>query len=120
MIPVILSGGSGTRLWPLSRKQFPKQYLPLLSDNTMLQETILRLSGLGDLSEPIIICNEAHHFVVAEQCQQINITNPTILLEPIGRNTAPAIAAAALQAQKISEDSILLVLSADHFINDVN
>ncbi|MDG1688458.1 MAG: mannose-1-phosphate guanylyltransferase/mannose-6-phosphate isomerase [Gammaproteobacteria bacterium] len=120
MIPVILSGGSGTRLWPLSRKQFPKQYLPLLSDNTMLQETILRLSGLGDLSEPIIICNEAHRFVVAEQCQQINITNPTILLEPTGRNTAPAIAAAALQAQKISEDSILLVLSADHFIKNVN
>jgi len=120
VIPVILSGGSGTRLWPLSRKQFPKQYLPLLSDNTMLQETILRLSGLGDLSEPIIICNEAHRFVVAEQCQQINITNPTILLEPIGRNTAPAIAAAALQAQKISEDSMLLVLSADHFIKDVN
>jgi mannose-1-phosphate guanylyltransferase/mannose-6-phosphate isomerase len=104
----------------LSRKQYPKQYLPLVSDNTMLQETILRLSGLDNLADPIIICNEDHRFVVAEQCQQINIINPTILLEPIGRNTAPAIAAAALQAQKISEDSILLVLSADHVIKDVD
>ena len=120
IVPVILSGGSGTRLWPLSRKQYPKQYLPLVSDNTMFQETILRLSGLDNLAEPIIICNEEHRFIVAEQCQQINITNPTILLEPIGRNTAPAIAAAAIQAQKISEDSMLLVLSADHVIKDVN
>jgi len=119
VIPVILSGGSGTRLWPLSRKQFPKQYLPLLSDNTMLQETILRLSGLGDLSEPIIICNEAHRFVVAEQCQQINITNPTILLEPIGRNTAPAIAAAALKAIKqFGENAVLLILSAEHIVEN--
>jgi len=91
-----------------------------VSDNTMLQETILRLSGLDNLAVPIIICNEEHRFIVAEQCQQINITNPTILLEPIGRNTAPAIAAAAIQAQKISEDSMLLVLSADHVIKDVN
>ena len=120
IVPVILSGGSGTRLWPLSRKQYPKQYLPLVGDNTMLQGTILRLSGLDNLAEPIIICNEDHRFIVAEQCLQINITNPTILLEPIGRNTAPAIAAAALQAQKISEDSILLVLSADHVITDVD
>ena len=120
IVPVILSGGSGTRLWPLSRKQYPKQYLPLVSDNTMLQETILRLSGLDNLAEPIIICNEEHRFIVAEQCQQINITSPTILLEPIGRNTAPAIAAAAIQAQKISEDSMLLVLSTDHVIKDDN
>jgi len=120
IVPVILSGGSGTRLWPLSRKQYPKQYLPLVSDNTMLQETILRLSGLDNLAEPIIICNEEHRFIVAEQCQQIDIKNPMILLEPIGRNTAPAIAAAAFQVQKISEDSILLVLSADHIIKDVN
>ena len=120
IVPVILSGGSGTRLWPLSRKKYPKQYLPLVSDNTMLQETILRLNGLDNLAEPIIICNKEHRFIVAEQCQQINITNPTILLEPIGRNTAPAIAAAAIQAQKISEDSILLVLSADHIIRDIS
>jgi mannose-1-phosphate guanylyltransferase/mannose-6-phosphate isomerase len=120
IIPVILSGGSGTRLWPLSREQYPKQYLPLVGDNTMLQETILRLNGLDNLTDPIIICNADHRFLVAEQCQQINIKNPTILLEPIGRNTAAAIAAAALQSLKDSEDSTLLVLSADHVIQDVD
>jgi len=119
IIPVILSGGSGTRLWPLSRKQYPKQYLPLVSDNTMLQETILRLSGLDNLADPIIICNADHRFLVAEQCQQINIKNPTILLEPVGRNTAPAIAAAASQSLKQIDDAVLLVLSADHVIQDV-
>ena len=119
IIPIILSGGSGKRLWPLSRKQYPKQYLPLVGDNTMLQETILRLNGLDNLADPIIICNAGHRFLVAEQCQQIDITNPTILLEPIGRNTAPAIAAAALQSIKDSKDSVLLVLSADHVIQDV-
>ena len=120
IIPVILSGGSGTRLWPLSRKQYPKQYLPLVGDNTMLQETILRLNGLDDLADPIIICNADHRFLVAEQCQQIDINNPTILLEPVGRNTAPAIAAAALQSLQDSEDKLLLVLSADHVIQDID
>jgi mannose-1-phosphate guanylyltransferase / mannose-6-phosphate isomerase len=119
IIPVILSGGSGTRLWPLSRKQYPKQYLPLVGDNTMLQETILRLSGLDSLSDPIIVCNADHRFLVADQCQQINIKNPTILLEPVGRNTAPAIVAAALQSLKEIDDAVLLVLSADHVIKDV-
>jgi len=119
IIPVILSGGSGTRLWPLSRKQYPKQYLSLASDNTMLQETILRLNGLDNLADPIIVCNADHRFLVAEQCQQINIKNPTILLEPVGRNTAPAIAAAALQSLKQTDDVVLLVLSADHIIQDV-
>jgi len=119
IIPVILSGGSGTRLWPLSRKHYPKQYLPLAGDNTMLQETILRLNGLDNLADPIIICNADHRFLVAEQCQQINIHNPTILLEPVGRNTAPAIAAAALQSLKNSDDAVLSVLSADHVIQDV-
>ncbi len=119
IIPVILSGGSGTRLWPLSRKQYPKQYLPLVGDNTMLQETILRLNGLDNLADPIIVCNADHRFLVAEQCQQIDITNQTILLEPIGRNTAPAIAAAALQSLKEIDDAVLLVLSADHVIQDV-
>jgi len=120
IIPVILSGGSGTRLWPLSRKQYPKQYLPLAGDNTMLQETILRLNGLDNLADPIIICNADHRFLVAEQCQQIDIASPTILLEPVGRNTAPAIAAAALQSLKQTDDSVLLVLSADHVIQDVD
>jgi len=120
IIPVILSGGSGTRLWPLSRKEYPKQYLPLAGDNTMLQGTILRLSGLDNLVDPIIVCNADHRFLVAEQCQQIDIESPTILLEPVGRNTAPAIAAAVLQSLKETDDSVLLVLSADHVIQDVD
>jgi mannose-1-phosphate guanylyltransferase/mannose-6-phosphate isomerase len=119
IIPVILSGGDGTRLWPLSRKQYPKQYLPLVSNNTMLQETILRLNGLDNLADPIIVCNADHRFLVAEQCRQIDITKPTILLESVGRNTAPAIAAAALQSLTQTDDAVLLVLSADHVIQDI-
>ena len=121
IIPVIISGGSGKRLWPLSRKEYPKQYLPLVGDNTMLQETILRLSGLDDVADPIIVCNADHRFLVAEQCQQIGVKNPIILLEPVGRNTAPAIAAAAFQSLKSSDDdTVMLVLSADHVIKDVD
>ena len=120
IIPVILSGGSGTRLWPLSRKQYPKQFLTLVGKKTVFQETILRLKGLDDLAEPIIICNEDHRFLVAEQCQQINVNNPTILLEPIGRNTAPAIAAAAIHLDEITDNVILLVLSSDHVIKDID
>ena len=120
IIPVILSGGSGTRLWPLSRREHPKQYLPLAGDNTMLQETILRLSGLNNLTDPIIVCNADHRFLVSEQCQQIGVENLKILLEPVGRNTAPAIAAAALQSLKASDDAVLLVLSADHVIQDID
>jgi mannose-1-phosphate guanylyltransferase / mannose-6-phosphate isomerase len=119
IVPVILSGGSGTRLWPLSRKQYPKQYLPLAGSNTMLQETILRLDGLNNLADPIIVCNVDHRFLVAEQCQQIGIISPIILLEPVGKNTAPAIAVAALQSLIISDDDVLLVLSADHLIQDI-
>jgi len=118
IIPVIISGGSGTRLWPLSREDFPKQYLSLTGNNSMLQETILRLNGLQNLLDPIIVCNTDHRFIVAEQCKQIGIQNPTILLEPTRRNTAPAIAAAALQSLKSIDDAVLLVLSADHLIQD--
>ena len=121
LTPVILSGGSGTRLWPLSRQQYPKQYLTLVGEHTMLQETILRLKGLENLTDPTIICNVEHRFLVAEQCQQIGIKKPTILLEPIGKNTAPAIAAAAYNAIKYSlgrDNSLLLILSADHLIQD--
>ena len=121
IIPVILSGGSGTRLWPLSRKQYPKQYLPFFGNKTMFQETILRLKGIENIVDPIIICNSNHRFLVAEQLQQIGIINSTILLEPAGRNTAPAITAAALQA--VSDinniDAILLVLSVDHVIQNI-
>lgn len=117
--PVILCGGSGTRLWPLSRKEYPKQYLSLIGENTMLQDTILRLRGLDNLNDPIIVCNSSHRFLVAEQCQKIDIKNATILLEPIGKNTAPAIAAAAMQSQKKADNAVLLILSADHVMQDI-
>jgi len=119
IIPVILSGGSGSRLWPLSRKHHPKQYLNLAGNNTLLQETILRLNGLKNIDNPIIICNVEHRFLVAEQCKKIDIRNPTIILEPVGKNTAPAILAAALHVAKKSSNAILLVLPADHIIQDI-
>ena len=118
--PVVLSGGSGMRLWPLSRQQYPKQYLPLASDNTMLQETLLRLNGLDNLTDPIIICNADHRFLVADQCQKIGIKNPIILLEPIRRNTAPAIAAAVIKSLKDTTNPTLLILSADHVIQNAD
>jgi mannose-1-phosphate guanylyltransferase/mannose-1-phosphate guanylyltransferase/mannose-6-phosphate isomerase len=105
MIPVILSGGSGTRLWPLSRSQYPKQFLPLVSKQTMLQDTLCRLNGVGDLAIPIAVCNENHRFTVAEQLREIDIKLMTIILEPIAKNTAPAVALAALAA---NPDDILL------------
>lgn len=117
MKPVILAGGSGSRLWPKSRAALPKQFLSLTSNNTMLQDTITRLNGTNAES-PIFICNDAHRFLVAEQLRQKNIHHGGILLEPVGRNTAPAIALAALHAIKNNEDPILLVLAADHLIQD--
>ncbi|MCI0507724.1 MAG: mannose-1-phosphate guanylyltransferase/mannose-6-phosphate isomerase [Gammaproteobacteria bacterium] len=124
--PVILSGGSGTRLWPLSRELYPKQLLPLVSDNSMLQDTLLRLykkpasSGVSSLAgitiePPIIVSNNEHRFLVAEQLRQIGIANGRIFLEPVGRNTAPALTLAALSCDA---DSILLVMPADHVILD--
>lgn len=119
IIPVIMAGGSGTRLWPLSRQHYPKQLLKLFGDKTMLQQTLLRLVGLSDLAPPIVVCNEEHRFMVAEQLQEINQQDAVIMLEPIARNTAPALALAALQAQSIEDNPTLLVLSADHMIRDV-
>ncbi len=118
LIPIILSGGIGSRLWPLSRSSFPKQYLRLNEDskNTLLQETYIRLKGLKNLNDPIIICNEEQRFIAAEQMRQINVEPIKILLEPFGKNTAPAIALAALIASEIENDPILLILSADHKI----
>jgi mannose-1-phosphate guanylyltransferase len=121
MIPVIMAGGSGTRLWPLSRTAFPKQFLSLGYDETMLQQTVSRLDGLNT-TDPIIITNENHRFLVAEQLRQMG-QNASILLEPVGRNTAPAIALAAFQALGDSnnvqgEAPVLLVLAADHVIKD--
>ena len=122
LIPVILSGGSGTRLWPLSRSCYPKQYLNLDGDSeySLLQNTFLRLKGLTNLSEPMIICNEEQRFIVAEQMRLLNIYTKNIILEPFGKNTGPAIALAALEASKHDEDALLLVLSADHQISDPN
>jgi len=120
LIPVILSGGSGTRLWPLSRELYPKQLLPLVGQRTMLQDTVARVDGLYDLRAPIVVCNVSHRFMVAEQMQASGIQPLAIVLEPIGRNTAPAVAVAALVAIEASaaSDPLLLVLPADHVIRD--
>ncbi len=118
MIPVILSGGSGTRLWPLSRSQHPKQFLPLVSNNTMVQETILRLQGLEGLQAPLGVCNENHRFMMAEQLREVGVQPTAIILEPVGKNTAPAVTLAALTAQ--STNDILLILPADHAITHVS
>ncbi|MGZ0783866.1 mannose-1-phosphate guanylyltransferase/mannose-6-phosphate isomerase [Pseudomonas saponiphila] len=117
-VPVIMAGGSGSRLWPLSRQLHPKQFLPLLDSNrSMLQATIGRLHGL-DHQSPLLVCSEDHRFLAAEQLRQIGLDNAKILLEPVARNTAPAIALAALQAMADGQDPILLVLAADHLIAD--
>ncbi|POB87978.1 mannose-1-phosphate guanylyltransferase/mannose-6-phosphate isomerase [Vibrio vulnificus] len=117
LIPVIMAGGSGSRLWPLSRSLYPKQFISLASDKSMLQETIARLSGL-DHQAPLLICNQEHRFIVAEQLRQQRIQHGGIVLEPVGRNTAPAIALAALHALKSNDDPLLLVLAADHVIQN--
>ena len=120
VIPIILCGGSGTRLWPLSRESFPKQFLSINPENngSMLQRTQMRISNLERIKSPILVCNENHRFIVAEQMREIEVNDFSIILEPFGRNTAPAIAIAALKAQKIDNDSILLVLSSDHQIEN--
>ena len=122
ILPVILSGGKGTRLWPLSRTSLPKQYLNIDKDskNTLLQDTFLRLKGLKNLINPLIICNEEQRFIVAEQFRSINIDPWSILLEPFGRNTAPAIALAALTCKSENFDPFLLILSSDHKIKNKN
>jgi mannose-1-phosphate guanylyltransferase len=116
MVPVILSGGSGTRLWPLSRKFYPKQFINLVNETTLFQDTIIRLPD--EASNPLVICNEEHRFIVAEQLRQIKSGNKGIILEPEGKNTGPAIALAAINLLTEYEDPTLLVLSADHLIND--
>jgi len=120
LIPVILSGGTGSRLWPLSRELFPKQLLPLVNQFTMLQNTVMRAEGIDSISAPMIVCNDDHRFMVAEQMRQLNVASASIILEPIGRNTAPAVALAALHALRSEENPLLLVLPADHVINDVD
>jgi len=119
VFPVILSGGAGTRLWPLSREMYPKQLLALTSQYSMLQDTALRLAGIARARPPIVVCNEAHRFTVAEQLRALDMVPSAILLEPVGRNTAPAVALAALKALELEADAIIVVAPADHVIRDV-
>jgi len=118
IIPVVLSGGSGSRLWPLSRELYPKQLLPLAGNLTMLQETVDRLKGVAELTAPLVVSNDHHRFMVAQQLLDIGHAAQAIILEPAGRNTAPAVAVAALQAQADGDDPVLLILPADHVVKD--
>ena len=125
IIPIILSGGVGSRLWPLSREHFPKQCLPLAdSQHSLLQQTVLRIQGFK-LGSPIVVCNEDHRFLIAQQLQALGIKDAKILLEPASRNTAPAIALAALEVVarlksiEAETDALLLVLPSDHVLDDI-
>src|SRR6056297_926348 len=117
LIPVLLSGGVGSRLWPVSREAYPKQFLALASELSMLQDTMARTKGLESAS-PLVICNDEHRFMVAEQLRQLSVDPAAIILEPEGRNTAPAVALAAFQALATDPDALLLVLPADHVIRN--
>lgn len=116
--PVILSGGAGTRLWPLSRELYPKQLLPLVGERSLLQDTLNRVKGPG-FAAPVVVCNDEHRFIIAEQLRQIDVKPHAIVLEPAARNTAPAVAAAAAMIRRDDPDSLLLVLPSDHIIRDV-
>ena len=118
LTPLILSGGSGTRLWPVSRKNLPKQFLALAGKGTLFEQTIERTRRLPDVAPPIVIANDGHRFLAADQLLEAGIGGATIVLEPVGRNTAPAIALGALQALEHDGEATLLVLPADHLIGD--
>lgn len=118
LVPVILSGGSGTRLWPMSRELYPKQFIPLIGEQSLFQATLQRLTGLTHLAFTLVVCNQEHRFMAAEQVREIGAGNVRVMLEPTGRNTAPAIAAAAFEVCAEAEDAVMLVLPADHIIKD--
>ncbi|MDA0272235.1 MAG: mannose-1-phosphate guanylyltransferase/mannose-6-phosphate isomerase, partial [Proteobacteria bacterium] len=120
VIPVILCGGAGTRLWPLSRELYPKQLLALVNDYSLLQNTVTRCDGHPDVTAPILVCNEEHRFLVAEQLREVEIAPASIILEPEGRNTAPAVALAAHEVLKQEDDAILVVLPSDHVISQTD
>ncbi|MDT8380270.1 MAG: mannose-1-phosphate guanylyltransferase/mannose-6-phosphate isomerase [Desulfotignum sp.] len=120
IVPVILAGGSGTRLWPLSREFYPKQLINMYNQHTMLQNTVLRLTDMDGMDAPLIVCNEVHRFMTAEQLHQIEVIPRAIILEPAAKNTAPAIALAAIQLTALQQDPVMLVLPADHRISDVS
>jgi mannose-1-phosphate guanylyltransferase/mannose-6-phosphate isomerase len=119
LIPIILCGGTGSRLWPMSRRLLPKQFLPLVTEKSLLQDTVLRLAGIADVAPPILVCNQEHRFLVAEQMQSLGVQPGTLVLEPKGRNTAPAIAVAARVAMQRSRAACLLVLPSDHIVRNV-
>jgi mannose-1-phosphate guanylyltransferase/mannose-6-phosphate isomerase len=118
IVPVILSGGTGSRLWPLSRELYPKQLMPLVNEQTMLQNTVDRIENIAGIAAPLVICNDEHRFMVAEQLRGLGVAPGAVILEPLGRNTAPAVTVAALQATAMGADPVLLVLPADHVIAD--
>ena len=119
IVPVVLAGGSGTRLWPLSRKNYPKQFLKLIGNNSLFQETLLRIKQIAGVKESVIVTNESHYFICQDQMKEAEIENSKLILEPCSRNTAPAIALAALDIQNtIEPEALMLVLPADHLIGN--
>src|SRR5580704_17781474 len=115
--PVIMSGGAGSRLWPLSRQLYPKQLLPLAGERTMIQETVERVKGPG-FAATIVVCNQEHRFLIAEQMRSCGIEKPTIMLEPVGRNTAPVAAVASLLLAELDPWALVLLMPADHVVED--
>ena len=120
IVPVLLSGGAGSRLWPLSRDLYPKQFLPLTSERSMVQETALRVVDPGRFTAPMVVCNQEHRFILVEQLRDVGVTPAEVIVEPAGRNTAPAIALAALRALEAAPDALLLVLPTDHVVRGQN
>ena len=118
IVPVLLSGGTGSRLWPLSRETYPKQLLSLLGENTLLQQTALRVDDRALFSDPVVIANAEHRFAIGEQLRAVGVAHPTIVLEPFGRNTAPAVAVAALLASETDPDAVILAMPVDHWVRD--